>query len=344
MRASVQLPVILLALSACRAAAPSAAGPNDLPIADTVAQPSDGHLASPLRLTVAPTGELFVVDPGTSQVVVLDSLGHETRRFGGAGAGPGELTRPTSISVSTDTVWVADGGKDEVEVYTTAGRFVRAISGLPWLGVAEIAFNEHGAALLAQHGRDTTLARRVSADGRLGSKLGRPSALPDLMVDFRRAKQDLAAGTIPPSFLNFSAPAIGADGSAWVLGIVAGKVQRYSPTDSILWTATLPDSITERLRRAIADSTSRDTTPTGFAFPSVIQGAIPVGDTLWLLLQTASQRTTIGRLTGTGQWLPWLYVGPTGHITAFAIDPRRHRLYLLDRGEGTIVRVALPAT
>lgn len=335
--------LLLALLTGCRSGARSKPAPGALAIRDTITKPADGLLGAPLRLAVAPDGRLFVIDAVNAQVVVFDTLGHLLQKFARAGNGPGELVRPTSISASAESLWVADGGRDEVAVFTADGRYVRSMHNVPWLAVAEIAVNRSGEGLLAQHGRDTALARRVDRTGALGAKLGKPVALPDFAFDFKADKRALAAGEIPQAFLSYSSPAIAVDGSAWVLRIVAGTIERYSPRDSLLWTAELPDTMLARLRAGLAERTRRDTTPAGFAFPNALVAGAPVGDTLWVLLQGGEETTTIGRLLPTGAWASWIEVDGTGQIAAFAIDPARHRLYLLDRLQGTIVRVELPA-
>lgn len=328
---------ILLA-TACRSTATTPAGPGHFAITDTLTQPSDGLLGSPTGIAVSPNGQLYVVDGENAQVVVFDTGRRVLHRFGGRGSGPGELLRPRSISLSADSVWVTDAGRDQIELYTADGTFVRSLKELPWLAIAEIAFNTHGEGLLAQHGRDTALARRVTPGGRIGAKLGKPLALPDFTFDFTKGKQALANGTIPEALRSYSGPAIGDDGSAWVLWVVEGGIEHYSPTDSLLWKAALPDTILTRLRADMQARTKRDTLPYGFVFPNAIVAALPRADTLWLLLQSADGVTTIGRLDGSGTWLPWLQVHGTGQITAFAVDAPRGDIYLLDRNEGTIVR------
>jgi hypothetical protein len=332
--------VVLVGVLACRSAS-HAPVTQRLAITDTISQPSDGRLGSISGLAVDASGRVVVVDAENAQVAFLDSTGHVLHAVGRRGQGPGELVRPRSISLSADSVWIADGGSSQVLVYTVDGTYVRTIPALPWLSVAEITFNAHGQGLLAQHGRDTALARRVSGLGHLGTKLGRPHALPEVAVDFQRAKTALAGGTIPEAFLSYSAPALAEDGSAWVLRIVSGSIERYSPTDSLLWTATLPDTLLARVRSDLAARTQADTS-VGFPFPNVLVAGTPVGDTLWILLQGVRGETTIGRLSPDGTWLPWLQAVGTGRITAFAVAHDASAVYLLDQSEGTLVRIHLP--
>jgi hypothetical protein len=336
------LTIAVLATAPACQRAPAPPGPGQLAILDTLTRPADGRLGAPTGVGVGDSGWIYVVDAENAQVAVLDTLGAVRHRFGGRGTGPGEMTRPRSLTVSSESLWVTDAGNDQVQVYTTAGTFVRSLRGLPWLGMAEIAFNSHGAGLLAQHGRDTALALHIRPDGAIGPKLGTPLALPDYAFDFRQGKAQLAGGTIPPALMSYSGPAIAEDGSTWVLRTVAGEIERYDAADSLRWTTALPDTLRDRLRRGLFARTRQDTTDFGFTFPNVLVAAQPIGDTLWVLVQGAVGATALGRLAPSGDWLPWLYVPQAGTITAFAVAPAQRTLYLLDRSEGTIVRVALP--
>ncbi|MBK7922168.1 MAG: hypothetical protein IPJ95_00805 [Gemmatimonadetes bacterium] len=238
---------------------------------------------------------------------------------------------------------VLDFGNDQVHVFTLPGLFVRSYGGLPGTSIAGVAFNASGAGVIARHGLRNVLALRFGPSGELGSSLGAPSTPPDLQYDFAAGKADLAAGRIPPALRNYSAPALADDGSAWVLHIVDGTVDRYSSADSLLWTATLPDSVLVRLREGLFERTRRDTSPAGFYFPAVLLDGRTVGDTLWLLLQGgANEPAEFALLSPSGAWLrPVRVTGATG-IWRFAVDAPHHALYLLSKEEGTLLRAALP--
>ncbi len=58
------------------------------------------------------SGHLYVLDPASNRVVVFDPSGEFVTEFGRLGEGPGELARPSSISVSADgDVSIFDFGK-----------------------------------------------------------------------------------------------------------------------------------------------------------------------------------------------------------------------------------------
>jgi hypothetical protein len=314
-----------------------------LTVDDTLVRPADGKVAQPVDLAVDRAAQVYLSDPGDHRVVVLDATGAVLRTIGREGHGPGEMGAPRSLSVAGDSLRVLDVGNDQVHVFTAAGEFVRSYGGLPGTSIAEVAFNGSGDGVIARHGLGNALALRFGPAGQVGSTLGTPAVPPDLQYDFAAGKQELAAGRIPPMLRNYSAPALGEDGSAWVLHIVDGTVDRYSPTDSLLWTATLPDTLLTRLHSALFERTRQDTSVAGFYFPTVLLDARPVGDTLWLLLQGAANQPAEFALLGpTGTWLRPIRVTGATSIWRFAVDPVHHALYLLDKGEGTLLHAPLP--
>ncbi len=313
------------------------------PSADTMVPAGDPRLAQPSDVAVGPDGAIYLADQGANQVVVLAPNGTELRRIGREGAGPGELRQPRSLTVAGDSIRLADVGNDRINVYSLSGSFGRSFSGLPALVVAGVAFNGRGEGLLARHGLGGMLAQRIEATGALGRPLGRPLAAPDQAVDFGQLKADLVAGRIPPSLVNYSAPALSPGGDAWVLLIVEGRVQRYAADDSLRWERALPDTLRGRLREGLFAAARRDTLPNHFPFPSLFVAARGIGSDLWILLQApAGEGARLAVLDSAGRWTRFVQVRGASNIRAFAVDSASGALYLLDPAEGTLLRAQLP--
>jgi sugar lactone lactonase YvrE len=77
------------------------------------------------RDIVADGDRTFVSDHGSHAVRAFDADGRLLRTIGRAGAGPGELSRPTGLALSPDgRLFVADSGHDRVQIFTRDGAFV----------------------------------------------------------------------------------------------------------------------------------------------------------------------------------------------------------------------------
>lgn len=112
-------------------------------------------------------GAMYVLDAQARRVAVYDSLGAFVRTFGGPGAGPGELSDNTGGLLLLDgALLIPDPGNRRVDVFTTAGDFVRSRTmrmddGIP------VDWAAGGGAAIAQ-------LRSFEGDGR-----------PDLLVAYR---------------------------------------------------------------------------------------------------------------------------------------------------------------
>lgn len=71
---------------------------------------------------------IYVVDAGSSRVLVFDTRGRFQREIGRKGQGPGEFSRPTGAClVPGNGLAVADFNGNRIEVFDAAGKFVRSI-------------------------------------------------------------------------------------------------------------------------------------------------------------------------------------------------------------------------
>ncbi|MEE8142658.1 MAG: NHL repeat-containing protein [Planctomycetota bacterium] len=71
-------------------------------------------------------GQIYIVDPGNSMVLVFDEKLRFQRRWGGYGSGPGELRRPTELafSVSGRVTYVVDSHNHRVQAFDRKGKFL----------------------------------------------------------------------------------------------------------------------------------------------------------------------------------------------------------------------------
>lgn len=336
--------VLLAALLVPACASPGQSSSSDISLkVDTVLPPGNALLAKPLDLAIGKDGEVYVSDIGSQSVLVVGPDGRQLRSIGREGAGPGEFRFPRSLAVSNDTLRLVDAGNGRALIFDTSGTFVRAITELPGISTSAVAFDQAGAGLLARQGLDSTLARRFSPVGTVGAGVGHNLVPSSNMMDFRQIKADLAAERVPQSLRNYNLPILGDDGSAWLLLLVDGIVQRYSPQDSLVWQSALADSLAGRLRQDIYAKNRADTVPFRFTFPNLFLAARPVGQDLWVLLREPDDHAaTILILDSGGHWSKRLTLPGATNAGSFAVGPNGKTLYLVDRAEGALLRATAP--
>ena len=149
-------------------------------------------LSIPVGMDIGPDGNLYVVNAGTSEVLVLDPDGRVLRRWGTPGTGPGQfdfIRVPSApqdeswggVTVAPDgsSVYVSDPVNDRVQQFDVTGRFVRQ-----WgrYGPAEGEFFEPWDVAAAPDGTiyvvddDSNDIQRFSADGTYLETIGGPGA------------------------------------------------------------------------------------------------------------------------------------------------------------------------
>lgn len=85
--------------------------------------------ASPARIAVAGTGDVYVLDRWSSEIYRLDAGGRFVDRFGGRGDGPGNFRAPEDLVVDgRGRVYVSDMG-DAIRVFSPDGQLVAGFGG-----------------------------------------------------------------------------------------------------------------------------------------------------------------------------------------------------------------------
>jgi len=287
-------------------------------------------------------GVLYVVDRAASAIIVLDTTGVVLHRIGREGSGPGEFRNPRSLFVDHDTLRLVDQGNGRIQILTTQGVFIRSLPAPDALGGA-VSFRADGTGLVARNGFDSALAQRLDLNGNATVHLGQPvSPLPEA-TDFQATKSAVMRGLVPDALRNLTLPVLGADGSCWLILHAEGTVERYSPSDSIVWRTILHEPEFDQIRAKFFSDNQADSAANRMFILSYVATAQLHGDELWLLVrQPPDAPTLILVLSGDGVVKARLRIPSAHGVRGFSVDSARRSLYLLAYDDAAILRVRLP--
>jgi tripartite motif-containing protein 71 len=176
-------------------------------------------------------GQLYVVNSGSSEILVLDSDGHVTRRWGERGTKPGQFdflrdpTDPSSplggIAVAADgSLYVVESGAKRVQHLTAKGRPLaswgtKGRKDGQFLEPIGIAVAPSGEVFVVDDQRDDIQV--FSADGTYRRTIGGPGSAPGQLYDTGNIRIDGQGNLVNADFGN-------------------GRVQAWDDKGQLLWT------------------------------------------------------------------------------------------------------------
>ena len=310
---------------------------------DTLVSVESQVLARPTELVTDEHGVVYVLDAGDASVHLFDTSGVRFRTIGREGSGPGELRAPRSLQVVGDTIRVLDAGNGRVQVFTVHGTASRTSPMPPSARLGGLAFAADGSMLVAVNGTDSALAQRFSSSGQAGPLIGTPITPPSRWNDdvFR---EEIRRGEVPAALRNIVRPVLAADGAAWILLQTEGRVQHYTPSDSMRWDRLMRAPEFAAARRDFFERNQADASQFSFApLTYFAQGLAQAGD-LWVLLHQRGTEPTIILVLDPQGVVRWRvrFLRARG-IRHFAVDRRRGFAYLLAYDDATLLRARLPS-
>ncbi|HWN42822.1 MAG TPA: hypothetical protein VNW71_11410 [Thermoanaerobaculia bacterium] len=128
--------------------------------------PVGENLDLPTLLRVGPGGTVYVLDSGISRVLRLSPEGQVLTTYGDP-----SIANPTDVAVGPDgEVWVCDLDRQQIAVFSAAGRLLRKIEPDP--PVARLALGPGDGFVATGSTGGEGLFRRYSEEGKLGSAFG----------------------------------------------------------------------------------------------------------------------------------------------------------------------------
>lgn len=119
-----------------------------------------GQFIYPTDVAFDAKGRIFVSEYGDNdRIQVFDGAGNHLYQFGRFGQGDGEFSRPQSMVIDGDLVYVTDACNHRIAVFTTDGRFVRNM-GRVGSGLGQFRFpygldeDAHGRLIVCEFGNN----------------------------------------------------------------------------------------------------------------------------------------------------------------------------------------------
>lgn len=166
----------------------------------------------------------------------------------------------------------------------------------------------------------------------------------DLFALSNAIKEEAKKGRVPDRVRNFAVtPAIGPDGTVWLLVQTEREVRKYAPDGTLLWQRRLEVPEAEGTLQAFFQRTV-ELEPSAPAFPpTLMDEAREIGGSLWILMHREAGDPAVFYLldSDTGEVQGRLSVQTPVPARGFNVDPARRRLYLAIPDEAAIFSVDL---
>ncbi len=334
--------VLLLLLAAGCRSTPPAVGRAGFRV-DTVATTATLPLETPIAALPLPAGRVALLDYKASRLYLLDSTGKALETFGGHGKGPGEFLFPYGLTLHADTLAVFDIGNGRLVNFLPQQGFV-GVRSLP-AGFAHQAFLllDGDTTLHSTDGVDSALAVLRSPTGQVLARYGTPLVPPTTLFDFGSMKQAAAEGRVPDEFKNTVLPILGPKRDVWLIQQATGRIDHFSPEGRLLGGLTLPqDYVAKRVEAFLEASRAVAKDPGRIGGIAMAGGGAAEDGRLWVLLVASDSVPPQLALIDTSYSIRATYslAGATG-ATTLTRDPASGCFYLLNIGEGILLRVTL---
>lgn len=321
------------------------AGPREARVTDidTLVSLESDLLAGPVDIDVAASGDVYVLDGQLASILVLSPDGDVLATIGAEGQGPGELSNPSALAVTQDSIRIVDAGNGRVQVLTGAGDHARSYP-LPADYLGGIAIGDDGRLAVPTQGfRQEVLALTFDAEGGRTGSIGETVVPPHEMWDIRALKSEISRGRIPNSLRNMSLAVHDPEGGFWLILQAEGVVQRYDAAGELRWSTALTAPEMETIRAAFFRRNEELGESMSFTVLRYVADAVPHEGTLSLLLNTpVDDASVVLKIDERGR-LSRRYIFPGLHgARELALDPGGAVVYLVVPSEASVLRAGLP--
>ncbi len=196
--------------------------------------PREQILANPCDLAISSEGFIYVLDSRDSNIKVFKKNGTFIKCYGKQGQGPGEFSRPWTLSIIQDNIYVTDTGNRRVQVLSKGGDPLRSYR-VPVEYGSGMGFDEKGNLCVNTKGfRSPKLITSYDNQGKLITEFGDLEGDSIKYYDFILIKKQIKEGKIPDSFKNDVLIISDNKGNFFAVHRAINKIKKFSSTGTLL--------------------------------------------------------------------------------------------------------------
>jgi hypothetical protein len=287
---------------------------------------------------------VFLLDYGGPEILRLDATDHSVvRRFGGSGAGPGELRVPLGLAIRGDTIVTTNVGNGRFEFFSTIGDPLPSRPAPAGALVGRLSLTPDGGFSLPTNGSDSSLARLFHPDGRPANGVGAPIVAHDPSFDLGAFRAATLRGEVPSYYRNGVLAALAPDSVVWLALNTEPAVMRFGPGGQLLGRSDLSDPAFPSIRQWNVER-NRDDSTGRRVYPLLYFADLkPEGGRLWALLNMPpDEAALVVRIGASGGVERWFRIAGATSVWRLAVRPSTRELLLTSAESASLFRVHVP--